>query len=548
VNSFLLRRVFRLLLVLACLALLVVSARFVRTGINHEQESIYSRNLRLLQALDAELDEQILATRGNLSAHYDPLVERVTSIRRLQTSLADVPAFLGRAAVTELRAKLAEYNAQFAVKERDVESFKTTNAVLKNSLHFFPTAAGVFINNPKGPQPQSSQAVRTTIGALLTLEIMPTRDALAAFVRSVQELTSARAFARTSAEAESIEVLVLHARAIAIHKPLVDNLVRRIVTSPAAESSARLNATYTTRYLAKLDSVQTQQGVIFALAIVIITLGFIEIILKLQLHSTAMARASSELSAVNAALAKERERERELNELKSRFVSMTSHEFRTPLAGIISSSELLEKYAARWETGRIRTHLERIKTAAQNMSRMLEEMLVIGRADAGMLQPSPAPINLDECCRQLLHAIGRNHGQHKMVSYRFEGDPMVMMDERLLTHVVSNLVENAFKYSPDQGSVTLTVDRRDASCRIEVQDDGIGIPASDLSGIFEGFHRASNVGRIPGTGLGLAVVKRAIEVQAGSISVSSHVGRGTTFTVQLPAPLPESPTTEVKAS
>ncbi|HET7539485.1 MAG TPA: HAMP domain-containing sensor histidine kinase, partial [Polyangiaceae bacterium] len=251
----------------------------------------------------------------------------------------------------------------------------------------------------------------------------------------------------------------------------------------------------------------------------------------------ALESATGELRQANAALAKEREKERQLGELKTRFVAMTSHEFRTPLSVIVSSTELLENYGDRWDSERRMDHLERIRSAASTMGRMLDDILIIGRAEAGMLRASPALMHLDEFCRNLVESLEHSSARSHSIRYTFTGDPRVTLDERLLSEVVGNLLSNALKYSPPGSQVHFDVVANDEQCRFEVKDQGIGIPEADIPRLFQSFFRASNADQIKGSGLGLAVVKKALDVQNGKIEVQSRLGHGTKFVVHVPRDL-----------
>ena len=236
-------------------------------------------------------------------------------------------------------------------------------------------------------------------------------------------------------------------------------------------------------------------------------------------------------------------RERELGELKTRFVSMASHEFRTPLATILSSAELIEHY------GEKITHRERqdimadLVVAVKRMQGMLEDMLTVGQADAGKLRLNLRPLDIAALCRKLVTEVHTSDaGQHAI---EFEApvghdafSQLVMLDERLVRHICTNLLTNACKYSAPGSVVVLTLDLQPGQAGdqliLRVSDEGIGIPESDLPRLFESFHRGSNVGNRQGSGLGLAIVKHAVDLHHGKIEVASTPGTGTRFTVSLP--------------
>ena len=231
--------------------------------------------------------------------------------------------------------------------------------------------------------------------------------------------------------------------------------------------------------------------------------------------------------------------QKELNQMKSRFVSMTSHEFRTPLSTILSSTELLRHYSDRIGTEERDELFDSIETGVMRMTEMLDNMLIIGQADAGRLQCSPATLDLSRFCHEMAaeaEAAAETTGVRPELRLDVDtGGVLVEMDVKLLRHILGNLLSNALKYSPDGGVVDFFVRIEDSVAIFVVADQGIGIPAEELPKLFGSFHRATNVGNIPGTGLGLAIVVRSVEVHGGRIKAESELGRGSRFTVKLPA-------------
>ncbi|HCF27100.1 MAG TPA: histidine kinase [Cyanobacteria bacterium UBA11049] len=248
----------------------------------------------------------------------------------------------------------------------------------------------------------------------------------------------------------------------------------------------------------------------------------------------AIVRDITERKRAEADIRNALEKEKELNELKSRFVSMASHEFRTPLTTILSSAELLQDYSDRWDEEKKLKHFLRIQTAVTHMTGLLNDVLLIGKAEAGKLEFKPTPLNLVSFCRELTEEMQLAAENHTIV-FCTRGDcTPTCMDEKLLRQILSNLLSNAIKYSPSGGTVKLELIGEQKTVMFHIQDRGIGIPQADLTQLFDSFHRASNVGTISGTGLGLAIVKKAVDLHNGQIFVKSEVGVGTTFTIKLP--------------
>jgi signal transduction histidine kinase len=229
------------------------------------------------------------------------------------------------------------------------------------------------------------------------------------------------------------------------------------------------------------------------------------------------------------------QREKELSELKSKFVSTASHEFRTPLATMLSSAELLEHYSENLSQAERTNLLQTIQGGAKRMSEMIDDVLSLGRAESGVLKLNLERMDLRELCNKVVAEFRIAQGKDHLISLVDRFDlPQVNMDERLLRHILNNLLSNAAKYSPTGSEIMFSLARRQERAVIEIQDHGIGIPEADQPRLFESFQRASNVGVRQGTGLGLAIVKKCVELHGGEISMNSAVGAGTRFTVVLP--------------
>lgn len=229
--------------------------------------------------------------------------------------------------------------------------------------------------------------------------------------------------------------------------------------------------------------------------------------------------------------------EMELSELKSRFVSMTSHEFRTPLSTILSSAELLEYYLQDWPPDKKLEHLHRIQQAVLHMTEMLNGILVLGRADAGKLESNPHWFDAVAWCQDLIEESRVHARSNQQISLETAGAPRpIWADEKLLRQALGNLLSNAIKYSPQGGPIRLSIDYAEHQITFTISDQGIGIAAEDSDRLFEAFHRGRNVGNVAGTGLGLAIAKEAVELHAGHIEVASTVGGGATFSIVLPQP------------
>ncbi|MBW4560635.1 MAG: response regulator [Mojavia pulchra JT2-VF2] len=236
-------------------------------------------------------------------------------------------------------------------------------------------------------------------------------------------------------------------------------------------------------------------------------------------------------------LTKALEKEQEVNRLKSLFISTVSHEFRNPLTVIQTAVELIDLQGPKLTEAKRKTYVKRIQTAVQSMKHLMEDVLFMGRAEAGKLVFNPVLLNLEKFCQELIEEFSLvNSSLHEFVFTCDSVNTDAWMDERLLHYMLGNILSNAVKYSPEGGAIEfdLRCDPIEGVATFRIQDQGIGIPEADQARLFESFYRASNVKTIQGNGLGLVIVKRCVEAHNGKISVTSQVGVGTTFTIILP--------------
>lgn len=253
------------------------------------------------------------------------------------------------------------------------------------------------------------------------------------------------------------------------------------------------------------------------------------------LHSRGTFYDVSELARTRQALEEALKKEKELSELKSRFVSMASHEYRTPLATILASAETLMHYRDRLSDERITQKLQTIASQVGYMTHMIEEVLELGRMQSGRVEYKPVRADLVGLCETVLDEFRNLPGIKNPLHFSPQRSPvMAYLDRRLTRQLLNNLVENAIKYSPDSTPVEVSLEVEADRVLLRVRDQGMGIPPADIPLLFELFHRATNVGTIPGTGLGLAIAKQAVELHGGDIRVESELGVGSVFTIMLP--------------
>ena len=230
------------------------------------------------------------------------------------------------------------------------------------------------------------------------------------------------------------------------------------------------------------------------------------------------------------------EAEKELNQLKTRFVSMVSHEYRTPLTVILSSSSLLDIYFESGDKDSFTKHNHRIQRSVKNMTALLNDALLIGKSDAMALQLHPENLNLKEFMQVMITDTVNASKVPREVKLKYLAvSENVLIDPDMLSHISMNLISNAIKYSPENTPVQVIVNGNHTHISVEVIDVGIGIPKSEQKYMFTPFHRYSNVENVEGTGLGMAIIKRCVDLLNGSISIESEEGKGTAIKVVLPA-------------
>jgi PAS domain S-box-containing protein len=229
-------------------------------------------------------------------------------------------------------------------------------------------------------------------------------------------------------------------------------------------------------------------------------------------------------------------KEKELSELKSRFVTLASHEFKTPLSVILSSVSLIEKYPETDQQDKRLKHIHRIKSNVNNLKQILNDFLSLEKLEDGIVKNCPVETDLDLLVRETMYDMEEAVIKGQEVRLHTTGNHRpVWVDAQLLRNILNNLLSNAIKYSPQGGSIDVTLSYGPSAVDIEVKDQGIGIPAEERPHLFERFFRASNTTGISGTGLGLSIIRRYLDLMGGDIRLSDESGEGSIFTVTLPA-------------
>lgn len=224
------------------------------------------------------------------------------------------------------------------------------------------------------------------------------------------------------------------------------------------------------------------------------------------------------------------EKEKELNQMKSRFVSMASHEFRTPLSSVQLSASLIEKYAQPYENVNIQKHVYKIKNAVGNLTTILNDFLSLEKLEAGRVEPTFQAFDLVKLAEEITEEMQLIAKQDQNIIYQHTGlESVVLLDQNLLKNCMINLINNAIKYSGENTFIEFNTEINERQCIVTIKDNGIGIPDADQKHLFQPFFRAHNTGSIPGTGLGLNIVLRYAGLMKGEVQFESRINQGTTF-------------------
>jgi signal transduction histidine kinase len=263
--------------------------------------------------------------------------------------------------------------------------------------------------------------------------------------------------------------------------------------------------------------------------------------IKVQERTAELAEANSKLQLESDERQKVIEKEKELNMLKNRFISVISHEFRTPLTGIYSSIQLFELYGDKWDKEKKQKFFDTIYKSIRFTNLLLDDISIIGKDESGKMSYAPSLCSIEEICNQAFDDIRAVFGDSVVINFSCKPETIkTLADESLLRHIINNLLSNAVKYTGLEKQIEFTANIENEIIVFTITDNGIGIPEEDLKYIFEPFHRASNAETIKGTGLGLSIVKRCVEMHEGTIEIKSTLNEGTTVIVKIPYKKPDS--------
>lgn len=246
-------------------------------------------------------------------------------------------------------------------------------------------------------------------------------------------------------------------------------------------------------------------------------------------------KQAQQFEAERIRLRAELEREQSLSALRTRLLSLISHEFRTPLTIMLSATELLTKYGDRLPADVRMAKIAGIAEQVQHLAHLLDEINKLTIANRGFLDYRPEQTDIALLCQRVFNTMSQLLTPHHTLALDLpQGDLSAVLDKTLMQHALTNLIGNAIKYSPQGGAICLRVRQADDVWHFSVTDEGMGIPPEDQTDLFKPFSRASNVGQIRGTGLGLSIVQEVAQQHAGYVTVESRVDVGSTFTMAIP--------------
>jgi len=260
---------------------------------------------------------------------------------------------------------------------------------------------------------------------------------------------------------------------------------------------------------------------------------------KVEERTIILKEALQRLEQSQEELSEALDKERQLNEIKSRFVSMASHEFRTPLSTVLSSASLLTKYKDAEDQPKRERHIEKIKASVKQLNDILEDFLSLGKLDEGKVAVSVNEFSLNDLIQDVIDEMKGLAKDKQKIVYSMNYGELIATDKKLLRNVLINLISNAIKFSGEDSSVWVNSNVNNGTVNISVKDEGIGISDDDKIHLFSSFFRGKNVLNIQGTGLGLHIVKRYMDLLDGEVHLESQLGKGTTITIKIPIKHPQ---------
>jgi len=520
-----------------CISIALLTLLFIRSKVANPYVHIsMEKTLTKLREQDSLLKQSVLKLRNGVLRHYDVLTN---SNRIIGMLLDDLQSDLARLGATEaLDELIVNYRTLHDGRQGDIDVFKRKTALLTNSLDHFPTAARAYLKSNKTSNELSAEG-RDRLVSLINLTLVNTTMGTSAHIK---QANSEIKFLKQVSGSDNVDFLRLlrHAEIINNEIIVVDKLSSRLSSDAGMLLDKQIQQAHQRFYQQQEMIAQRYTFALFVFSIFLI-LVVIYFLIRFTLARNSLANINEKLAHNAKKLKEALDKEKELNKLQLEFVSMASHEFRTPLAIIDATAQRMKSRANK---GRLTPEdaiqrVEKIREAVQRMTRLMESTLDAARMEEGKIKIEIAPCDIGKVVREVCtrqQEISQNH----VISCDLTGLPeTIQADTDYLEQVLANLLSNAVKYAPDAPDIEVKALSGGDQVLISVRDYGIGIDEDEVVRIGERFFRARTSTGTAGTGIGLNLAKTLVEMHEGSISVESTKGEGSTFTIRLPIDGPD---------